>query len=281
MSFEYHRPTSLEDAWRLVAEPGARFVGGGTDLMVRIREGKVAPSALVSLSRIPGLARIEAGPSLFLGAGVKVADLEANADVAAAIPVLAQAAGRLGSVQIRNAATLGGNLCNASPCADLAPPLLAYDARVRLASSAGVRDVSLEEFFVGPRLSLLEPGEVLVGVLVPAAPGARAAFVKKGRVQMDIALASIAVRLEFDGARCTRARVAAGSLGPIPMRLIATERALEGRVLDEAAISAARDEAEREVRPISDVRAGAEYRRHLAGALLVRAVRQALSGDGT
>lgn len=281
MSFEYHRPTSLEDAWRLVAKPGARFVGGGTDLMVRIREGKVAPSALVSLSRIPGLARIEAGPSLFLGAGVKVADLEASADVAAAIPVLAQAAGRLGSVQIRNAATLGGNLCNASPCADLAPPLLAYEARVRLASSAGVRDVSLEEFFVGPRLSLLEPGEVLVGVLVPAAPGARAAFVKKGRVQMDIALASIAVRLEFDGARCTRARVAAGSLGPIPMRLIATERALEGRVLDEAAISAARDEAEREVRPISDVRAGAEYRRHLAGALLVRAVRQALSGDGT
>lgn len=281
MSFEYHRPTSLEDAWRLVAEPGARFVGGGTDLMVRIREGKVAPSALVSLSRIPGLARIEAGPSLFLGAGVKVADLEASADVAAAIPVLAQAAGRLGSVQIRNAATLGGNLCNASPCADLAPPLLAYEARVRLASSAGVREVSLEEFFVGPRQSLLEPGEVLVGVLVPAAPGARAAFVKKGRVQMDIALASIAVRLEFDGARCTRARVAAGSLGPIPMRLIATERALEGRVLDDAAISAARAEAEREVRPISDVRAGAEYRRHLAGALLVRAVRQALSGDGT
>jgi carbon-monoxide dehydrogenase medium subunit len=281
MSFEYHRPTSLEEAWRLVAQPGARFVAGGTDVMVRVREGKLAPSALVSLTRIAELAQIEAGPPLVLGAGVKVAELEASADVAATIPALAQAARRLGSVQIRNAATLGGNLCNASPCADLAPPLLAYDALVRLASSKGVREVPLDEFFVGPRVSLLEPGELLVGVVVPAAPRARAAFVKKGRVQMDIALASVAVLLEIDGGRCRRARVAAGSLGPTPTRLRATEKVLEGRVLDDAAIAAARDMAEREVRPISDVRAGADYRRHLAGALFVRAVRQVLSGGGT
>lgn len=278
MSFEYHRPTSLVEAWRLAASPGARFVAGGTDVMVRVREGKLAPTALVSLGCIAELARIDAGPPLFLGASVKVAELEVSVEVAAAIPVLAQAAHRVGSVQIRNVATLGGNLCNASPCADLAPPLLVHEARVRLASSKGVREVPLGEFFVGPRVSLLEPGELLLGVVVPVGHGARTAFVKQGRVQMDIALASIAVSLEFSDGRCVRARIAGGSLGPTPMRLVSTERVLEGRALDDAAVADARSMVVREVRPISDVRASEEYRRHLAGALFVRAVRQAMSG---
>jgi len=281
MSFEYHRPTSLEEAWRLASSPGARLVAGGTDVMVRLREGKITPTALVSLGRIAELARIEHGPPLFIGAGVKVAEIEASVAVAAAMPVLAQAARSLGSVQIRNAATVGGNLCNASPCADLAPPLLVHEARVRLASAKGVREIPLDAFFVSPRVSVLEPGEILLGVVVPAAPRARAAFVKKGRVQMDIALASIAVLLELDGGKCVRARVAAGSLGPRPMRLPETEKALEGRTLDDAAIAIARETAEREVRPISDVRAGAPYRQHLAGALLARAIRSLQAGGGT
>lgn len=281
MSFEYHMPTSLEEAWRLGSSPGARFVAGGTDVMVRLREGKTAPSALVSLNHIAELARLDAGPPLFVGAGVKVAELEASAVVARSMPVLVQAARTLGSVQIRNAATVGGNLCNASPCADLAPPLLVHEARVRLASARGVREVSLDEFFVGPRVSALEPGEILVGVVIPEAPRARAAFVKKGRVQMDIALASIAVLLELDGGRCARVRIAAGSLGPRPMRLVETEKVLQGRTLDDAALASAREAAEREVRPISDVRAGATYRRHLAGALLARALRSLQSGGET
>lgn len=280
MSFDYHRPTTLEEAWRLGSTPGARFIAGGTDVMVRLREGKIAPSSLVSLGRIAELARIDAGPPLFIGAGVKVADIAGSAELAAATPSLVEAAGLLGSIQIRNAATVGGNLCNASPCADLAPPLLVHDARLRLASSSGVREVSLEEFFVGPRVSLLEPGEILLGVLVPNAPTARTAFVKRGRVRMDIALASVAVLIEIDGGRCRKARVAAGSLGPRPMRLGAVEKVLTGRVLDDAAIGDARKMAEREVRPISDVRAGADYRRHLAGALFERALRRALSGGG-
>ncbi|MCC6902506.1 MAG: xanthine dehydrogenase family protein subunit M [Polyangiaceae bacterium] len=280
MPFDYHRPATLEEAWRLAAaDPEARFVAGGTDVMVRIREGKIAPRALISLSRISDLARIAIGPTVVIGAGVRVAELERNASIRHALPVLSQAAALLGSTQIRNVATLGGNLCNASPCADLAPPLLVHDARARIATASGAREIPLATFFVGPRASVLAPGEVLSAVVVdPPAPTARAVFLKQGRVRMDIALASIAVLLDTDGRRCTQARVAAGSLGPCPMRLTETEAVLTSGTLDDATLARARAAAESEVRPITDVRAGADYRRHLAGALVERAVRSLMNG---
>jgi CO/xanthine dehydrogenase FAD-binding subunit len=280
MAFDYHRPRTLEEAWRLAAQdPENRIVAGGTDVMVRIRERKIAPRALVSLSGIAELAKVELGPPIVLGAGLRVADLQSHAGLGGALPVLIQAAGLLGSAQIRNVATLGGNLCNASPCADLVPPLLVHEARVRITSASGTRELPLTNFFLGPRASALATGEILAAVVVEApAPSARAVFLKKGRVRMDIALASIAVLLETDGLLCTRARVAAGSLGPCPMRLLETERILTGSPLDELTLARARETAEQEVRPISDVRAGADYRRHLAGALLVRGIQSLMNG---
>lgn len=280
MTFDYHRPQSLEEAWRLAdSDAEARFVAGGTDVMVRIREGKIAPDALISLVGISELARVELGPPLILGAGLRVVDLQSHAGLGRVMPVLGQAAALLGSVQIRNVATLGGNLCNASPCADLAPPLLVHEARLRIASAMGTREVPLASFFVGPRASVLGPGEILAAVVVDApSPNARAVFLKKGRVRMDIALASIAVLLETDGQRCVKARIAAGSLGPCPMRLTATEAALSGNLLDDRTLARAREAAEQEVRPITDVRAGADYRRHLAGALLERGIRSLMNG---
>lgn len=272
---EYHRPRSLEEAWRLLeAQPDARLVAGGTDVLVRLREGRYHPPALVSLRRVESLRRIEPGRVWTIGAGVTVAELLEHGELAAAFPVLVEAGRRLGSVQIRSAATVGGNLCNASPCADLAPPLLVLEARARIASAAGEREVPLPEFFVGPRRTALAPGEVLSALVVEAPPaGARATFLKQGRVRMDIALASVAVRLDLEGARCVQARVAAGSLAPTPTRLTEVEALLAGTELDDATLARARAAAEREVRPITDVRASAEYRRHLAGALVARAVR--------
>lgn len=273
--FDYHQPTTLEEAWRIASVvPGARFVAGGTDVMVRIREGKSRPAALVSLTRIPELSRIALGPPLVIGAGVKISELEA---VGRVMPVLVQAARTLGSAQIRNAATVGGNLCNASPCADLAPPLLVHEARVRLASPRRRREIPLRDLFVGPRMSVLEPDELMVSVVVDG-PSTHAIFLKKGRVAMDIAIASVAVLLEMVGGRCTRARIAAGSVGPTPMRLEAAEKALEGRVLDDRVIAEARSAAEREVKPMTDVRGSAEYRRHIAGAFVERAVRALVGG---
>jgi CO/xanthine dehydrogenase FAD-binding subunit len=281
-TLEYLRPRTLIEAWDLAASrPGARFIAGGTDLMVRMREGKVQAPALISLRHIRELVQIDVGPPLVLGAGVSVSDLQANRDVARVLPVLVEATRTLGSVQIRNAATIGGNLCNASPCADLAPPLLVHEARVRLESAGGMRELPLEDFFVGPRASVLRPGEVLRAIVVEASPSGRAVFLKKGRVQMDIALGSVAVLLETRGLACVRARVAAGSLGPKPMRLREAEKTLEGATLDDRTIALARQAAERDVRPISDVRASADYRRHLAGALLERGVRALINGGRT
>lgn len=274
----YHRPTSLAEALRLAAdEPAARFLAGGTDLLVAMREGRARPPALISLRRVPELAGISDGGALTIGALTTVADLIAHRGVAEACPVLVEAARAIGGPQIRNAATVGGNLCNASPCADLAPPLLVLDAAVRLEGPRGGRELPLEDFFEAPGRTRLAPGELLTAIVVPRPPsGARAAFAKKGRVAMDLALASVAVLLELDGDRCGLARVAAGSVAPRPIRLRGVEALLEGQRLEPERLAAARAQAEREVSPISDVRAGAVYRRRLVGALLSRAVARLL-----
>jgi CO/xanthine dehydrogenase FAD-binding subunit len=265
----YHRPTSLAEAVRLHAEePEARLLAGGTDVLVQLRDGRRVPPALIALSRVAGLAGIaDEDGALIIGAATTVADLAARCPLA----VIAQAARAVGSPQIRNVATVGGNLCNASPCADLAPPLLVLDASVRLEGPEGRRSLPLEDFFEAPGQTRLRPGEILTAIEVPRpAPGTRAAFAKHGRVAMDLALASVAVLVAPDG----RVRVAAGSVAPRPIRLRGVEAALAA---DPTAIAEARELAAREVQPISDVRAGAAYRRHLVGALLARALREARS----
>ncbi|MFQ5844440.1 MAG: FAD binding domain-containing protein, partial [Planctomycetota bacterium] len=184
---------------------------------------------------------------------------------------------RLGSPQIRNVATVGGNLCRAAPGADLAPPLLVHEARVRLRGAAGSRDLPLEEFMLGPGETCLGPGEVLGAVLLDPPPaGARTVFLKKGRVRMDLSLVSVAVLLELEGKRCRRARVAAGSVAPTPLRLRRVEALLEGRPITPAVAAEARAAAAAEVAPITDVRATESYRRRIAGVFVERALSRLL-----
>lgn len=272
--FDYHRPESLEQAFRLKAElSDARFVAGCTDVMVRIREGKLRPGALVSLTRIRELAGIRYGDELRIGALTRVSDLLRDPELAKIAPVLVMAARTLGSVQVRSLATVGGNLCNASPCADLAPPLLVLDARVALLSPNGEREVPLADFFVAPGEARIRSDEIVSEVRVPRPdPATRATFIKKTRVKMDISIASVAARVDLDGTRSKRALLAAGSVAPKPMRLPTVEALLEGRELSPSVLREAREAAEREVHPISDVRSTAAYRRHLSGVLVERAL---------
>jgi len=279
LEFDYHRPESLKEAFRLKAElENARFIAGGTDVMVRVREGKMRPGALVSLTRIPELRGIVHGDTIRIGALTRVAELLRDPEIERNVPVLALAARTLGSAQIRNLATVGGNLCNASPCADLAPPLLVFDASVVILSPAGEREVPLADFFVAPGEARIGADEIVSEVrFARPAPGTRATFIKKSRVKMDISIASVAVRLDLDGSRCALARVAAGSLAPRPMRLPQVEALLEGEPLAPAVLDEVRRVAAEAVQPISDVRSTAVYRRHLAGVLARRAVAR-LSG---
>ncbi|MCP4872241.1 MAG: xanthine dehydrogenase family protein subunit M [Proteobacteria bacterium] len=271
----YHRPTSLEAALELKASlPGARFIAGGTDVMVRLKGGAPRPSALISLRGIAELTRSEVAQSARLGAAASVADLLAIDALREGWPVLADAMNQMASPQIRSSATLGGNLCNAAPCADSAPALLVHGARVVLRGPQGERVLALEEFFAEPGVTRMGADELLMSIDVdPPEPGLQTTFLKKKRVAMDIAIASVAAGLVMNDGICTHVRFAAGSVAPVPMRLPATEAALCGHPPTDARIAEARRIAEEEVSPITDIRGGADYRRRIIGVYVERATR--------
>ncbi|MHC5010615.1 MAG: FAD binding domain-containing protein [Planctomycetota bacterium] len=268
----YHRPRTLAEALALVAaDRGARLIAGGTDLLVG---STPPPEALVSLRGIPELAGIDGSR---IGALTTVGEVIRDPRLARDYPVLVQAASRLGSAQIRNQATIGGNLCRAAPCADFAPPLLVLEARLDVAGPTGTREVPVDQFFRGPGVTCLEDGEVVTAVrLPPPRPGAVGLFLKKGRVHMDLSIASVALLLEADGRLCRRIRLAAGSVAPTPVRLHGVEDLLGGRELDDALLAEARALASREVMPITDVRSTEAYRRHIIGVYVERGLRRAM-----
>lgn len=276
--YEYHRPRSLDEAFHLMETiPGARYVAGGTDLLVSLASRVKKPPALVSLRSIPELEGIEVGEVTRIGALTTISDLVQHAALRERYPVLVEAARRLGSTQIRNVATLGGNLCNASPCADTATALLVLDARVGIDGPRGRREVPLEQFFLGPGVTSLGPGEIASAILLdPPAPGARATFRKRGRIRVDLAMVSVAVLLVMEGDRCRKARVAAGSVAPTPLRLLEVEARLGGMTVTSEILDALPAVASRSVLPITDIRATAEYRRHIVGVLLGRALKELL-----
>ncbi len=278
---DYLRPGSLEEALRLAADSSrTRFVGGGTDVYVQFCARPERPDAVISLRSIAELVGIEAGDTFRIGAMTTVQDIADDEDVRSSLPALARAAGVLGTPQIRNVATIGGNLCNASPCADLPPPLLAYGARAEIRSPGASREIALEALFVEPGRTSLAPGELLAAVLVDRpAPGTRAIYQRQGRVSVDLSLASAAVAIGLDGRTCTAARIAAGAVAPTPVRLRAAEAVLVGSTLDKETIARARAAAVAAVQPITDVRAGADYRRHLIGVFVARALDRILAGE--
>jgi len=276
VTFVYHRPDTLDEALRLKeANEGARFLAGGTDLLVEGGCGTRCPPTVISLRRIESLRGVGEGR---IGALTLIADLVTHPLVRERYPVLAQAAGRIGSVQIRNAATIGGNLCRAAPCADTAPPLLVYEARLLLRRAGGAREVPLEDFLLGPGETCLGPDEVLEAVLLgPPRAGARGVFLKRGRVRMDLSLASVAVLLETEQDRCRRVRIAAGAVAPTPVRLREVEALLEGEAITKELLAEAQALAQRSVDPVTDVRATEAYRRRLTGVFVRRALEELLA----
>jgi len=276
--FDYFLPQSLEEALELKKKiPNSRFIAGGTDLMVQIRGGELKPSALISLRSIPDLSSIEINGSIRIGAMTTVTDLINNPDLEHQAKLLVDAARRLGSPQIRNVATIGGNLCNCSPCADLALSLLVLEAKARIQSLSGTQDVPLQKFFESPGKSCLSPDQILTDIFIePVSSNTKSVFLKKGRVKMDLAVASVALLLEMEGEICRKARVAAGSVAPVPLRLQKVEVLLEGQVLSPELADLAQRMASESVAPISDIRGTEEYRRQIVGVYVKRGMAQIL-----
>lgn len=285
---EFLEPASLKEAVAMLATHGARakLLAGGTDLIVDIKEKRASsPECLLSLGQVSELNRLEYrdDTGLVIGALVRVRDLETSPVVKEKYPVLAYAAGTIGSRQIRNLATAVGNICNASPAADLAPALLVLEAQVKIVSSQGERLVKLEQFFTGPGQSVLKPEEMVAEIRVPPPPpGSSAVYMKHSvRRAMDIALVGVAVLVKADAKKNIVAdyRVALGAVASTPVRARRAEEILKGKTPQAEIILEAAQVASGEAQPISDIRSSAEYRQEIVRVLVKRATRKALELD--
>ena len=279
----YSAPGTLEEAARIVAGRRVAILAGGTDMLPRWSRGVIpSPDAVVDLKRIAELrGTSRTNGEVCIGACTALSDVASDAAICTAAPVLARAAGRVACGQVRNRATIGGNLCNASPAADTAVPLILLDAVVELASMDGnslaVREVPVADFFRGPGSTVLTPGEILTRIRFKTmGEGVFADWDKFGtRPAMEIAVASVGVALEMEDGRITRARVGFGSVAPVPLRGRRAEAELLGRHLSADVIGECAAVAQKEIAPISDVRASAAFRRELVGVMLRRMLERA------
>jgi carbon-monoxide dehydrogenase medium subunit len=276
-TFEYYRPRTLREALEILRSvEGAKVVAGGTDLVVDMKFRRVEPKTLVDISKLEELRYVRLVEDYVeIGGAVTLQELVESEVVRARLPLLWEAVNSMASWQVRNIATIGGNICNASPAADTAPPLLAYGAKLLLTSLDGVREVGIGEFFVGPKRSIIRPDEVLQAIRVPVHPaGYGWSFRKVSRTSFDIAKISVAVLLKVDGGRIRDPRIALGAVAPTPVRARSTERAIESLSLEEALEVGPRF-VEGDIAPIDDVRSTAWYRREVAKVLLRDSLRTA------
>jgi carbon-monoxide dehydrogenase medium subunit len=245
--------------------------------VIAVKEKGLVPKYVVDLKKISPLRviREESDGSLRIGALVTMRELETSTLIRNRYPFLAQSAAEVGSVQIRNRATVGGNVANATPSADVAPALLVLDAEARISGLHGERSVPLAEFFVGPSKTVMMQSELLTEIVIPATHGVRGEYIKfSPREMMDLAYVGVAVALVFESndKTCSRARIALGAVSPTPIRARKAEAILHNRVLTEELAELAGNEAATECSPISDVRSSAEYRREMVRVNTKRAL---------
>lgn len=279
--FCYYEPKTIEETYSLLFQFGedAKVLAGGTDLIPRMRRGLMAPKHIVNIKKIRGLNSIikEGENGLRIGALITLSELAGNRLIRDQFPMMRTAANSIGSLQVRNLATLGGNLCNAAPSADMAPALLAMESTLKIAGSKGQREIPLEEFFLGPGEVNLAKGEILTEIHVPfLPPDARQIYVKHSvRRSMDIALVGVAVCLCLDEKTglCREARIALGAVAPTPIRAKGTEKMILGKALKEIPLPFIGEMVGSEASPISDVRGSERYRSEMVSSLTIRALK--------
>lgn len=282
-NFDYVAPRSLGEAYAALGNGrSSLMLAGGTDVIVQLREGRKRCDQLIDLKHIPDLVsfRVATDGSLEIGAAASLASLYENADIARRFPAVVDAATIIGGTQIQSRASIGGNLCNASPAADSSPALMALGARLVIGSASGTREIAVEDFFLGPGRNALQPGELLLKVVIPAPGPNTGAFYHRfiPRNEMDIAVASSGVLLELDGAgQIVRARVALGAVGPTPMMVPAAAQAVAGKTPNAETFALAGAAAAEAATPITDMRGSVAQRKHLASVLTVRALEGALT----
>ncbi|MDP2644499.1 MAG: xanthine dehydrogenase family protein subunit M [Desulfobacterales bacterium] len=285
--FDYEKVSSLKEAFEAASTSRGEsvFMAGGTDLLVQIKEGKRRPRGVIDLKDIPEMRGLSLSENaLVIGALTTIRTLETSSMPDGGLLLLAQSAAKLGSVQVRNRATVGGNLCNASPSADMAPALLALDAQAEIFGKTGLRTMALDTFFAGPRTTVLGAGEILTSFKIPrSAEHQGGCYLKLStRNAMDLAVVNLAVLLSVNAdGTISKARMALGAVAPTPLRVPAVEKLLAGSRLETGVLREASEAAAHACRPISDIRASARYRTEMVKKLcrrgLLLAYRRAIS----
>lgn len=283
--FEYLAPSSIEEVLSLLARhrEKARILAGGTDLINWMAEKIVEPACVIDIRLLPELDGItyEVGKGIRIGAATKIAAIESSPLIKDKCYSLFMAASQIGSPQVRAMASIGGNCCNASPCADMPPPLVTLGATLTLASERGRREMLLEEFIKGNRETAIEPDELLECFHVPEPwPDSVSRYTTMGlRNAQEIDLASVAVNVAFDSSSSTIAdvRISLGAVAPSPMRPKKAEQLLKGQPAESDIIVRAAESCGKECAPIDDLRATAAYRRHVVQVLAERTLGEALA----
>jgi CO/xanthine dehydrogenase FAD-binding subunit len=276
---KYLKPRTLEEAIELLTKiRGSRVLAGGTDLLVDLKTGRVSAEALVDIGAIRELRGVEdLGDRIRIGAATRLQELVESDVVARELPLLRNAVESMGSWQIRNLATVGGNLCNASPAADTAPPLLAYEAELVIVGPRGTRVVPITKFFTGYRRTALEEGEILKEIVIGKRAWSGWSYIKLGRrSSFTLSIGSVAVLTSTRGGVLEDVRIALGSVAPTPIRAYRAEEYLRGREVSLEVLERAAEIAREEASPIDDVRASAWYRREMVYRLTLDALKTSL-----
>lgn len=277
-SFEFFEPTTLAEASRLFAQEHAQLLAGGTDLVIGMKAFTETPQSVISLQKIPGLTgiTIEADNSISIGAMAKVRAVELSADIQQHHTALAEGASEIGSIQIRNLATIGGNIAHASPAADTVAGLLVADAQVDIASADGERTVPIDELFTGPGQTVLAPGEIITRFRLPS-PASGSHYIKhKIREVMDLAFIGVAAAVNLGNGTITDARIGLAAVAPTPIRATEAENLLNGNAPTAELVEQAGAAAAAASSPISDLRCSAEHRKEMVDVLTRRTIQQAL-----
>ena len=277
---EIFEPQTVDAALKLLLDKGstAMVIAGGTDLVVQAKDGIIKPAALVDILALP-LSYVKGSRSegFIIGATTTASDICRNVQIQKELPVLYEAARNLGGPQTQELATIGGNICNASPCGNFSNVLISLGARLKLVGPNGERELALEDFFVGPGKTKMNPAELLTEIIIPPTPNSYgASYIKHVlRKEMDIAIVGVAVLIVPEGKKISSIKIALGSVGPKPLLAIKAQSILEGEVFSLELVEKAAEAARQEASYIDDVRASADYRRTVTYTLVKNAIVEA------
>ena len=278
--FEYVAPASLEEASKLYLSYGEKacLLAGNTDVIPLMKRGLLAPECVVDITKIPDMSYIRVEDSVLkLGALTTIETIRKSPLIEQNYRALHMASEEMGSTLIRNIATVGANICRASPASDMVPPLMVLEAKLKIFGPKGVRTIPLEDFFMGFGKTKIEVGEILYEIEVATSPD-KQAFMKLKRTKEDLAKINISTAFNFSDGKCAGIKIALGSVAPKVVRAEKTEKFLEGKELSEETVEEAKQIIHGEIDPIDDVRSTADYRREMSKVLLGRVIKLALKG---